>query len=140
MRVARQFMLMVGPVMLIFLASCRTPNAQNFSQLKIGMDKDEVLDLLGPPSSKWTPAASDDEQDPPSEWSARWQYGDCLSSAASTAIAPDIAPDRVWVVRFDEDDRVIGFRTPIRHPNGMDPAAYSPIQSRYDQPTGLPPK
>ena len=139
MRVARQFMLMVGPVMLVFLASCRTPNAQNFSQLKIGMDKDEVLDLLGPPSSKWT-------QQQRTTSRTRHQSGPLDGSTGTASVrqhqppSPDIAPDRVWVVRFDEDDRVIGFRTPIRHPNGVDPAAYSPIQSRYDQPTGLPPK
>lgn len=140
MRVPRQLRCLAGPVILLFLTSCRTPEAQNFSQLKIGMSKEEVTKLLGSPSSKWTPAPVEDDENPEPTWSSRWQYGDCLSSAASTAISPDIAPDRVWVVKFDGDDRVIEFRPPIKP--SQDPArmSHTPIQSRYDLPAGMPPK
>ncbi len=140
MRVTRQIILLVGPVMLLLLTSCRTPQAQSFSQLKIGMSKQEVVELLGQPSSKWTAEPVEDQEGMKSDWSTRWQYGDCLSSAASTAVAPDIAPDRVWVVRFDDEDQVIDFRFPIRQPEGPGQATHSPIQSRYDSPAGLPPK
>ena len=140
MRVTRQIILLAGPVMLLFLTSCRTPQAQSFSQLKIGMSKEDVTKLLGSPSSKWTPAPTEGDEDADPLWSSRWQYGDCLSSAASTAISPDIAPDRVWVVKFDHDDRVMEFRPPIKP--SQDPAQmpHTPIQSRYDTPAGMPPK
>ncbi|MDG2094573.1 MAG: hypothetical protein P8J89_04820 [Phycisphaerales bacterium] len=104
------------------------------------MSKQEVVELLGQPSSKWTAEPVEDQEGMKSDWSTRWQYGDCLSSAASTAVAPDIAPDRVWVVRFDDEDQVIDFRFPIRQPEGPGQATHSPIQSRYDSPAGLPPK
>ena len=140
MSVPRQLVHLAGPVILLFLASCRTPEAQSFSQLKIGMTKQEVTKLLGPPSSQWThpPVDGDEEKEP--SWSSRWQYGDCLSSTASTAIAPDIAPDRVWVVKFDGEDRVMEFRPPIKPPQGPGRIPHSPIQSRYDLPAGMPPK
>ena len=140
MNVPRQLLHLAGPVILLFLTSCRTPEAQNFSQLKIGMSKEDVTKLLGPPSSKWTPAATEDEEDAHPLWSSRWQYGDCLSSTASTAISPDIAPDRVWVVKFDDDDRVMEFRPPIKSAQDSARMSHTPIQSRYEFPAGMPPK
>ena len=114
MNAVHRLTLFLGPVILLFLSSCRTPEAQSFSQLKIGMSKAEVAKLLGPPSSKWTSDQEPEENQQTPVWSSRWQYGDCLSSAASTALAPDIAPDRVWVVKFGADDRVMAFRPPIK--------------------------
>lgn len=140
MKVPYQIVHLAGPVILLFLTSCRTPQAQTFSQLKIGMSKDDVTKLLGSPSSKWTPALVEGEVDPNATWSTRWQYGDCLSTAASTAIAPDIAPDRVWVVQFDTQERVMEFRPPIKQSNGLVDHSHSPIQSRYSLPSGKPPK
>ena len=140
MSVPRQLLHLAGPVILLFLTSCRTPEAQNFSQLKIGMSQAEVTKLLGPPSSKWTPAPVEGDEEAGPLWSSRWQYGDCLSSAASTAISPDIAPDRVWVVKFDDDDRVMEFRAPIKPSQDSAQMPHTPIQSRYDLPAGMPPK
>lgn len=43
----------------------------------------------------------------------RWQYGDTISTRATGAFFPEIAPNRVWVVFFDTDGRVTEFREPL---------------------------
>lgn len=98
---------------LLLLPGCRTPEASSFAQLHAGMSQEEVIKLLGPPSSEWI-APPPKAGEPLPDWSERWHYGDTLSTAASAAMGPDIAPDGVWVVTFDDKGQVINFRTPIQ--------------------------
>ena len=37
----------------------------------------------------------------------RWQYGDVLSTLATSAVYSEHAPDRVWSVSFDEQGHVV---------------------------------
>ena len=43
----------------------------------------------------------------------RWQYGDTLSTVTTAAAFPDTVPDRVWVVWFDSEGRVMTWRPPL---------------------------
>ncbi|MCH2134142.1 MAG: hypothetical protein MK116_10370 [Phycisphaerales bacterium] len=99
-------------LVMILLAGCRTPEAASFSQVHRGMTQDEVLELLGPPSSRWSAPPPQPDQ-PPLDWTQRWHYGDTLSTTASAAMGPDIAPDGVWVVAFDDKGKVVEYRPPI---------------------------
>jgi hypothetical protein len=85
----------------------------NFSNLQAGMTQVDVRQLLGPPSSEWD-APPPEPGRPPLDWTTRWQYGDTLSTTATTALGRDLAPDRVWVIRFNAAGKVIDFRTPIQ--------------------------
>ena len=93
-------------------AGCRAPAPHAFGMLQTGMTQDQVMDLLGPPSSRWD-APEPEKDEPPLPWAVRWQYGDNLSTTASTAIGREIAPDGVWVVAFDDNGKVVGFRKPV---------------------------
>ena len=97
----------------LLAAGCRAPKAHAFALVENGMTQDQVLDLLGPPSSRWKAPPPEKDQ-PPLPWSVRWQYGDNLSTTASTAIGRDIAPDGVWVVAFDDQGKVMAFRPPLK--------------------------
>ena len=96
----------------LLAGGCCTPEPNTFAMLQTGMTQDEVMDLLGPPSSRWN-APPPDKDAPPLPWSVRWQYGDNLSTTASTAIGREIAPDGVWVVAFNDQGKVVSFRPPL---------------------------
>ncbi len=92
------------------ICSCQSPRQGSFEQLHNGMDQSKVIALLGEPSSKY-PAQlnANGSIDVP----ARWQYGDNLSSLASSAMFQDQPPpDRVWVVYFDASGAVSGWQKP----------------------------
>ena len=91
------------------IAACG-PSRTQFAGLRAGMDKSQVIALLGEPSSRYAaiPASTDG---PARE--ERWQFGDNLSSLATSAtFADQDAPDNVWVVYFDADGRVSRWRPP----------------------------
>ena len=96
----------------VCLPGCQSPEAVSFAQLHRGMSQEEVITLLGQPSSEWMPPPPQVGEALP-DWSERWHYGDTLSTTASAAIGPDIAPDAVWVITFDEQGKVMNFRAPI---------------------------
>ena len=74
------------------------------------MDKSQVVALLGEPSSRY-PAIPPSDRAPARE--ERWQFGDSLSSlATSAAFADQDAPGNVWVVYFGADGRVTRWRPP----------------------------
>ncbi|MEE2908275.1 MAG: hypothetical protein VX527_10660 [Planctomycetota bacterium] len=96
----------------VSFVGCHQPEPTSFAQVHKGMNQAEVVELLGQPSSEWTaPPPQAGEALP--DWSERWHYGDTLSTTASTVIGPDIAPDEVWVITFDEQGKVINYRAPI---------------------------
>tara|TARA_B100002051_G_scaffold79724_1_gene76221 strand:+ start:363 stop:740 length:378 start_codon:yes stop_codon:yes gene_type:complete len=94
------------------MTACQGPDPSSFAQVHHGMSQSQVIKLLGEPSSRWEPRPPLNGEPAP-DWSARWQYGDTLSSTASTAIGPDIAPDSVWVIVFDQAGTVMDYRPPI---------------------------
>jgi outer membrane protein assembly factor BamE (lipoprotein component of BamABCDE complex) len=96
-------------LLLSFLAllSCSNQHVQEFHQVHQGMSRSEVRELLGTPSSTF--AANQEGGIPLPE---RWQYGDSLSTMATSAMFPDHAPGGVWVVYFDGNGRVSNIRKP----------------------------
>ena len=77
-----------------------------FARIEPGMTKDEVVAVLGPPSSTW---ALDQRHD--GIEGTRLQWGDGLSSlASSVAFRGD--PDRAWSVSFDKSGRVVSKSPP----------------------------
>ncbi len=81
-----------------------------FAGLREGMDKSQVIAMLGEPSSRY-PAIPASADGPARE--ERWQFGDNLSSLATSAtFADQDAPDSVWVVYFGADGRVSRWRPP----------------------------
>lgn len=94
-------------VMLAVAVAACGPSSAQFSGLKQGMTKAEVVALLGEPSSRY-PAL--EGKDGPARVE-RWQWGDSLSSlATSAAFSDQDAPDNVWVVYFGPDERVARWR------------------------------
>jgi hypothetical protein len=70
------------------------------------MSKDEVVALLGAPSSRWTLVEKRDGLD-----GERLQWGDGLSSLASSAVFEG-DPDRAYSVVFDADGKVVSASAP----------------------------
>lgn len=86
------------------------PSRTQFAGLRTGMDKAQVVALLGEPSSRY-PAIAASQDGPARE--ERWQFGDNLSSLATSAtFADQDAPENVWVVYFGPDGTVSHWRPP----------------------------
>jgi hypothetical protein len=99
------------------LTACAPPQYEtNWTQMHTGMTRDQVEELLGKPSSTFTPRAqqSDGESDASARSNAmeRWQYGDTLSSLGTRALFPEEADERTWCVFFGPDGKVSGFEQP----------------------------
>ena len=93
------------------LSSCSSQHIEGFHQAEKGMSKAQIRDLLGEPSSIYFDT-DDQKMDAGGHWPERWQYGDTLSTRATSALFPENAPDRVWVIYFDDQGTVTGTRTP----------------------------
>ena len=96
--------------MLMCIPACSQRHEAAFGGLEQGMTRDQVRDLLGPPSTTYY-ATEDLRVEAGGVYPERWQYGDNISTRATGAMFPESAPDRVWVVVF-EDGRVASFREP----------------------------
>jgi hypothetical protein len=84
------------------LGACASSRvADGFGRIAPGMTRDEVVSVLGEPSSRWTLVEARDGLD-----GERLQWGDSLSSLASGAAFRG-APERAWSVVFDADGRVV---------------------------------
>ncbi|MDG2030230.1 MAG: hypothetical protein P8J45_04415 [Phycisphaerales bacterium] len=68
------------------------------------MSHDEVMEIIGTPSSTYTRKVDESGRVIRLE---RWQYGDVLSTLATSAVYSEHAPDRVWSVSFDEQGHVV---------------------------------
>jgi hypothetical protein len=87
---------------LVLLASCASGRVvDRFPQVQPGMSRDEVVALLGEPSSRWT---LDETRDGVS--GERLQWGDGASSLASSALFRG-EPERAYSVVFDAEGRVL---------------------------------
>lgn len=88
------------------LVGCAMQCQENFSLLRQGMTKGEVESLLGAPSSRWP------GERPGEEGTERWQYGDNLSSLATSGVFHEADQSRVYVVWFAADGTVDRFVEP----------------------------
>ena len=102
-------LLVLLPVLAVVLVGCTPEYRSNFVQLKDGMSEAEVRELLGKPSVVVPPRT---DKDGNVVQGARWQYGDNLSTWTTSAAYPENEPERVWIVWFDPEGRVIASRAP----------------------------
>lgn len=99
-------------LMALIPCGCSQPHEGAFHSLHNGMTRQQVRELLGEPSTTfYETEKSRGEVD--NVYEERWQYGDNFSTRATGAIFPENAPDRVWVIYFDAQGRVSGFREPL---------------------------
>ncbi len=94
----------------LMLSGCSPPHESGFGLLQSGMSETQVRELLGSPSVV-VPAETGD--DGAVIAGPRWQYGDTLSTMTTAATFPATVPDRVWVVWFDAEGRVMTWRPPL---------------------------
>jgi hypothetical protein len=108
--------------LMLTLVGCSPPHESGFGLLQSGMSETEVRELLGSPSVV-VPAETGD--DGAVIAGPRWQYGDTLSTMTTAATFPATVPDRVWVVWFDADGRVLTWRPPVDRGDEVDAAGES---------------
>ena len=94
-------------IMLMSPACASQQVVDRFDSVTIGMTKDEVVALLGKPSSRWTLNRKSDGM-----VGERLQWGDGLSSLASSAVYRG-SPDRAYCVDFDVAERVVSKAAPV---------------------------
>ena len=97
------------------LTACASQQVvDRFDTVTVGMTKDEVVALLGKPSSHWPLSQKLDGMT-----GERLQWGDGLSSLASGALYRG-DPDRAYCVDFDDGGKVVSKAAPtwIEHPEG----------------------
>ena len=95
---------------------CNTPTASQFAAVRPGMTEAEVEDLLGRPTS--TRVVPEDRRDVLG-YSQRWMYGDSLSSLATNALFTEGPDERVFVVLFDAQGRVLRTQVPTSGPREL---------------------
>jgi hypothetical protein len=91
----------------VFLTACASQQVvDGFARVEPGMTKDEVVSLLGKPSSTWPLSQKLDGMQ-----GTRLQWGDGLSSLASSAAFRG-DPERAYSVVFDDKGIVISKAAP----------------------------
>ena len=89
------------------LTSCASEQVvDRFDRVELGMGKDDVVAMLGPPSSSWPLTEKLD-----GVTGERLQWGDGLSSLASSAAFRG-DPERAYSVVFGADGKVISKAVP----------------------------
>ena len=101
-------MLLLGPA---FLLGCNSRVHDNFNQIRVGDSSDEVIELIGKPSSRIV-INTRLKDEASIDYSQRWQWGDNLSTLATGVTFPLTVPDRVWAVFFDQNLQVLGTSEP----------------------------
>ena len=105
------------------LAGCRAPESTSFASVATGMSEDEVVALLGAPSSRLHPPEDDTDR----LWRERWHWGDTLGTLATNAAMPDQPPPpRLWTVWFDADGRVLRVESPHEQHTGVHDTPWLP--------------
>ena len=124
----RSFLFVVGLLSSVVLAGCTSGVRAGFDSIQTGMTEVQVRELLGTPS---VVIPGETGEDGSSISGPRWQYGDNLSTITTAAVFPRTVPERVWVVWFGLDGRVLTWRAPI-------PEATSSVESSGDGGGGTP--
>ena len=105
MRIIAKLSVTVGLALL--LAACASQRVvDRFSEIQTGMTRDEVVAILGDPSSRWPLNQKFDGLE-----GERLQWGDGLSSLASSAVYHG-KPDRAYCVDFDRAGKVVDKAAP----------------------------
>ncbi|MHC4992224.1 MAG: outer membrane protein assembly factor BamE [Planctomycetota bacterium] len=106
----------------MFLAGCSgTPKyVDNFDQVRVGMDRDEVEELLGKPTTRHFPGQHQ------RELRERWDYGKRESVLAPSLTSPTAASTDVFVVYFGSDNKVKRYRRPTTGQYAEQHAAVDP--------------
>jgi hypothetical protein len=100
---------MLTALLPLVLLGCGTPPyASSWDELRPGMTRSDVVDLIGEPSSRVRL-----EQPGGRVARERWQYGDDSTSVTSPTGLGLAAPEDVFVVTFGADGRVSSFRRPL---------------------------
>lgn len=118
-RTSRSLLLpgMTLTIVTAFAGGCRSPQGDSFEGISRGMSRDEVIEVLGPPSSRLNAPADS----PGSPWAVRWHWGDTLGTLAThAAMADQPPPGRVWTVWFDASGHVIEATSPHDSPASSD--------------------
>jgi hypothetical protein len=106
---ARRFARIIVMGMVASVAGCRAPAQSSFAGVSPGMNEEEVVALLGPPSSRM----QQPEDESRSAWHERWHWGDTLGTLATNAAMPDQPPPaRLWTVWFDSKGTVLRVDSP----------------------------
>ena len=109
----------------LLVAACAGGRMDRFDQVRSGMSRDQVHELLGNPSSR-----SQREVDASGKVLRleRWQYGDSLSTLATGAVFSDLPDRRVWAVMFDDDGLVLMTQEPdwSEEPSPLSPPSVIP--------------
>ena len=88
-------------------AACASQRVvDHFGEIEPGMTRDQVVAMLGEPSSHWTLSHKFDGME-----GERLQWGDGLSSLASSAVYHG-KPDRAYCVDFDKSGKVVDKAAP----------------------------
>ena len=105
MRILAIMSMIAGPG--LFLAACASQRVvDRFGEVQPGMTRDEVVAMLGEPSSRWPLQQKFDGLE-----GERLQWGDGLSSLASSAVYHG-KPDRAYCVDFDKAGKVVDKAAP----------------------------
>ena len=104
------FVLLFGLLLATGGTGCDSTVKRGFPSVSAGMTQDEVRGLLGDPS---VVIPGETGEGGARITGPRWQYGDNLSTITTAAAFPRTVPDRVWVVWFDIDGRVLTWRQPL---------------------------
>jgi hypothetical protein len=98
----------IALVMLALLpAGCASQRVvDRFGEIRTGMTRDEVVAILGEPSSRWPLSQASDGLD-----GERLQWGDGLSSLASSSVYRG-KPDRAYSVEFDGSGKAVSKAAP----------------------------
>lgn len=90
------------------LVACASQRVvDRFGEIQTGMTREEVIAILGEPSSRWMLSDEVDAVD-----GERMQWGDGLSSLASGAVYHG-KPDRAYCVDFDRAGKVVDKAAPV---------------------------
>jgi hypothetical protein len=93
----------------VALGGCRAPEPASFAGITPGMSQEEVIVVLGPPSSQLRRPEDDADQ----KWHERWHWGDTLGTLATNVAMPNQPPPaRLWTVWFDDSGKVLSVESP----------------------------
>jgi len=108
---------MISCAAAMLLAACAAPPEGAFEEVRPGMTRAQVVELLGEPSSRMVVPK---EEIAMHGYAERYAYGDSIGSFATQLVFRDQIDSRVWTIFFDADGVVVDTRPP--EPEEFQPA------------------